>query len=339
MSMLYQIVPEIHELLSVRTKILTAVSVHQPIGRRQLASEINMTERVLRKECDLLKKEGFIHYQKRGMSLTSLGEDAVYFLVKRQSHYNEQAEEIQSFLEIHKVMIARGEMLEPVASVGIVGAAYVKQLLSDPRQKVVGITGGSTIEKLISGYNESAVRKDVTVVSARGGLGNTYALQSNTLAERLADKMGGTYRTLMTVDNLSRETIDELRNEPAIRETLAVIRNMDVLVFGIGRADTMARRRKLSSEEVQHILKKGAVAEAFGYYFDSNGIIVHEISTIGIDLDKYKSLSYPVAVASDPEKAAAIVAVSKLNANLVLIIDERTAEEILKMKHNAKEEK
>ncbi len=67
-----------------------------------------------------------------------------------------------------------------------------------------------------------------------------------------------------------------------------MINNMNTLIFGIGRADTMAQRRNLSIEKIQRLLSEGAVAEAFGHYFDIKGKEIWEYKTIGLSLDKYK---------------------------------------------------
>ena len=152
--------------------------------------------------------------------------------------------------------------------------------------------------------------------------------RSNTLAERLANKLGAQYQMLYTQDNLSKASIEELKNEPNIKKILKNITKLDVLLFGIGRASVMANRRVLENEEIEYILSKGAVAESFGYYFNKDGEIVYEISTIGIDLEIFKGLKHVIAVAGGVDKTEAIIAISKLNPNLVLVTDEQTAKKI-----------
>ncbi len=136
-------------------------------------------------------------------------------------------------------------------------------------------------------------------------------------------------KQLYTPDSLSKASIDSLMNEPKIREIMNDIEHIDTLIFGVGNAKTMARRRGLKQDVIDTMVEKGAVAEAFGYYFNQEGEIVHEISTIGISLDKCKSLENIIAVAGGVEKAEAIIAISKLNEKLVLITDESVAKLIL----------
>ena len=69
-------------------------------------------------------------------------------------------------------------------------------------------------------------------------------------------------------------------------------------------------------------------SESFGYYFNKDGEIVYEISTIGIDLEIFNNLKHIIAVAGGVEKTEAIIAISKLNPNLVLVTDEQTAKKI-----------
>ena len=91
----------------------------------------------------------------------------------------------------------------------------------------------------------------------------------------------------------------------------------------------MSQRRHLKENHRILLKEKGAVAEAFGYYFDKKGKIVDVVNTVGITLDQYSGLEHVICVASGVEKATAIKAVSKLNPNLVLGIDEGLAKSIL----------
>ena len=91
---------------------------------------------------------------------------------------------------------------------------------------------------------------------------------------------------------------------------------MDTLVFGMGRADVMASRRNLSQEKIDDIINKGAVAEAFGHYFDINGEEIWEYKTIGLSLDKYKSLQNVIGVAGGEDKAEAIIAIATIRNDI-----------------------
>lgn len=327
--------PEIEELLPLRYNLLSNIKIHQPVGRRVLSTNLGYTERVVRRECDHLKENALIDYYPDGMRISLLGETVLESLAQlfyKASGVSKLEVDIQERLNIKKVIIGSvGGYDEDVtlAEIGYEAAKYFHTLLHP--KSIIGLTGGSSIEKVIYGYKPDWVQfdaQDVMIVPARGGLGNKSEYQANTLAEKLANKIGGKYQLLYTQDNLSKATIEELKNEPNIKRILTSISEIDVLLFGIGKASVMANRRVLDQSEIDGILSKGAVAESFGYYFNRAGDIVHEISTIGIDLDKFKTLKHVIAVAGGQDKAEAIIAISKLNPNLVLVTDEHTAKKI-----------
>ena len=96
------------------------------------------------------------------------------------------------------------------------------------------------------------------------------------------------------------------------------------------RADVLADWRNLQTAEKRKLLEQGAVAEAFGHYFDINGQVVSPSSTIGIGIDNFKKIPHVIAVAGGVTKAESIIAVSRIRENIVLITDESAAREILR---------
>jgi Transcriptional regulator, contains sigma factor-related N-terminal domain len=327
--------PEMEELLPLRFNLLNSIKFNQPVGRRMLSGTMGYTERVVRRECDILKENNLIDYFPDGMRLTQKGLevlDALTSVFYKINGINVLEKELAEKLAIKKVIVGSVGIQDEQVSLNEIGyeaAKYLSTLIEE--KMIIGLTGGSSIEKVINGYKSDWVHfenQEIMVVPARGGLGNKNEYQANTLAERLANKLGAKYQMLYTQDNLSQASIEELKNEPNIKRILENITKLDVLLFGIGQASVMANRRVLEQDEIDNILGKGAVAESFGYYFNKDGEIVHEISTIGIDLDIFKKLKHVIAVAGGVEKTEAIIAISKLNPNLVLVTDELTAKKI-----------
>lgn len=339
--MLFRIFPELLEMVQLRKKILNVISAGL-IGRRALAKSVSETERTIRRECEVLKDSGFISFTSEGMVLTKLGSDAIEYLTRITldvEHKEELELKLTKLLGIKEVLVVPGDDL---TGVGIAGAKRLRQMLDTLQNLkkdhfkngiILGLTGGSTIEKLVSAYDDK-VKKDLIVVAARGGVGNRYEFQSNTLAEILASKVGGRHLGLQMQDDLSENMIELMRQEPAIKEVIETIKQINVLVFGIGRADVLASRRSLPIEVVEEVMSKGAVAEAFGNFFDANGNIVRGISTIGISLNQFELIDNVIGVASGEDKAEAVIAVSKLNPNLTLVTDESASNKIIEILEN-----
>ena len=170
---------------------------------------------------------------------------------------------------------------------------------------------------------------DVTVVPARGSMGKDVEIQSNNIVAITSKKLHSQYKLLNIPDELGEESMKMLSQEPEIKNTLDYIQKTDVLVFAIGKADEMAKRRKLPEDKVNEIISKGAVGEAFGHYFNENGEIVYKLNTAGIDLETFKNVEESIAIFAGKRKANALIALSNINKNIVLITDEESAQAIL----------
>ncbi|BEP28745.1 sugar-binding transcriptional regulator [Helicovermis profundi] len=333
-SVFKTIAPEMVKVLEDRYNMLRIISYLEPIGRRSLSNKLDITERIIRKEANVLKENNLVEFSLEGMSLTLTGENTLRMLnifFKDLKGIKSLEEKVAEKLNIKKVIIAASsddDKLLTLKELGKVGSDYLNQILL--KESVIGVTGGSSVASVIDVFKKDKLDfSKCIVIPARGGLGNKAEFQANTLAEKLANKLGSSYKTLYTPDVLSKSTIDLLMSEPEIKETIDTLEKIDLLIFGIGNAETMSKRRSLNSEKIGIILNKGAVSEAFGYYFDKNGEIVHEMSTIGIKLSTFKKLGNLIAVAGGEEKVASIISICKLNSNLVLITDENVARKII----------
>src|SRR5699024_8641353 len=173
--------------------------------------------------------------------------------------------------------------------------------------------------------------REVIIIPAKGGLRKDVNTQSNSIAAKIADKLGGRYRLLYIPDGLGEDALKLVLKNKEIKESIDLINDIDTLVFGLGRADTMAERRDLDKSHIKRLLDGGAVAEAFGHYFNIEGKEIWEYSTIGLTLDKFKTLKNLIGVAGGEEKAEAIISIATLNNNMTLITDESAAKNILNM--------
>lgn len=334
-AVLKQVAPETIETLENRFNILKVVSLLQPIGRRVLSTKVSLTERIIRKEANILKEQGLLEFSLEGMTITEAGIETInvlsmFFMEIRGLRELEM--KLKEHLNIKKVIIApkvNSDKDLTLDEIGRKASAYAKKIID--RDKIIGITGGSTVYTVIDQFKPSnCSEENLIVLPARGGLGRKSDYQANTLVEKLAEKLNCPYKLLYTPDWISKEAKETLLKEPEIKEIVSKLENLDILIFGIARADVMAKRRQLDDDRITDIIKKEAVAEAFGYYFDKEGNIVHEITTIGIELEKLNHVKELIAVAGGEDKAEAIAAVSKINRNLVLVTDEEVAKKILK---------
>ena len=337
-----KIIPELIELIEKRYTILRTIYYNQPIGRRILANNLEIGERIVRTEINFLKDQNLIEIGTPGMMLTAEGEEVILKLkdfIHEIRGLSDIEETIRKELGLRSVIVVPGSIDEDSAvlkEIGRAAANYIKSIIKDG--DIIAITGGSTIKEVVDNMPRLLSYKNSLVVPARGGMGRTVEIQANTLSASLAQKLGGNYKLLHVPDNLSKDALDTILKEKDIIEVMETIQNANILIYGIGRADEMARRRKLSLEEIEQMKENGVVGEAFGYYFDTKGKIVYFTPTIGInniDADKIDTL---VAVAAGKNKAEAIKAIEINNSNSVLITDESAAREIMSLLNHENQE-
>ena len=148
---------------------------------------------------------------------------------------------------------------------------------------IVSVTGGSTMAYVSESIH--LLPFNVFFVPARGGLGENMVYQANTISSSMAQQAGGYYTTLYVPDNVSESTYDTLMLEPSVIHTLDKIKQANVTIHGIGDALKMAHRRQSPKEVIDKLQHHQAVGEAFGYYFDAQGNVVHKVKTIGLQLE------------------------------------------------------
>lgn len=339
LELLKKITPEIMGIIEKRYLILRSISYNQPIGRRALSVELGFKERTIRDEVSLLKNQGLLNVDLMGMYITEEGKktlESLHSIYSSLKGIPKLEESLEKLLGIRKVIIVPGNSTENsmvLRDMGKITSTVLKTIIQP--KDIIGITGGSTMAAVADGAISDSKIRDITVIPARGGLGREVETQSNSIAAKLGQQLGGSYRLLYVPDGLEEKALELMLKNEEIKESMDMINNMNTLIFGIGRADTMAKRRNLSQERIDELIGSGAVAEALGHYFDIQGKEIWEYKTIGLTLDKFKLLKNVIGVAGGEEKAEAIIAIATLNQNMNIITDESAARKILEIVNEA----
>ncbi|MUT64942.1 sugar-binding transcriptional regulator [Paenibacillus sp. NEAU-GSW1] len=328
-----QLLPDLLDVMRTRYSILNQVMLSDLIGRRTLASSLSMTERVLRAETDFLKSQGLLEIHSTGMRISEAGKR---LLEQLEPFYttlfglSELEEKIRTAFGLTQVVIVAGDSEQSAQTKKELGraACQVLRKAMEPND-VVAVTGGTTIAQVANHLTSATPLKNNWFVPARGGLGESLDYQANTIASNMAKRTGANYRLLHVPDHLGDEAYASMMQEPNIREIVEVIRKARIVVHGIGDAKVMARRRKLKPELLEAMTADGALAEAFGYYFDRDGRVVHQMQTVGLRLDDIVKTEVVIGVAGGKSKGEAIAAVMRFGHDDVLVVDEAAAMEIV----------
>lgn len=329
-----KIMPEMSAFLHTRYRFLQMIEMLGPIGRRGLAEQLSVAEREARKETELLREQGLIIASRSGMRISELGMEVLEVLKPlfyEWSGITNLEKQLTRILGIQNVIIVDGNMDE-VPSIkfllGLEAAKYLESVAS--QSKIVAVTGGSTLAAIADSLTPSENLAGLKFIAARGGMGVDMRLQANTIAATFASNTDNTYRTLYLPENLSEPAYRALSEEPIVKEMIDLYDHTDVVIHGIGSALEMAIRRESTEEEQHSLVEKGAVSEAFGYYFDEEGNVVQRIRTVGIQLEQVNRCQSIIAVAGGKNKAKAILSYFKHGAKQsVLITDSAAATEMI----------
>ncbi|UOQ50652.1 hypothetical protein MUN88_19725 [Gracilibacillus caseinilyticus] len=317
-----------------RYKILQKIERLQPIGRRSLAENVKLTERLVRSEIEFLNNHGFIMVTSKGMKLTEEGNIIVEKLsefMNEISEFRVLESQIKDKLQLEHVIIVAGNSDNQPSVKQELGKACV-QFLSTiiTSEQTIAVTGGTSMAEVANQMKPIEHAASCTFVPARGGLGEQVENQANSICAQMAKKGKGNYRMLYVPDPLSEETYHSIIEEPAIKDILELIHDAKIVLHSIGDAFTMAKRRKASEQVLNELRRGNAVSEAFGYYLNEQGEVVYKVRTVGMQLEELEKAQYVVAVAGGTSKVKAIQSYFKQGKSNVLITDEAAAQELLK---------
>lgn len=326
------IVPDILSHMLKRLDILSFIEAEQPIGRRTLARQLGMTERVLRREVEDLSGLNMIKVDAKGISISENGRQTLKnvepFLTLIESR-NDLASQLKTKYPLKDIFVVRGDA-DQNAMVKEELTRLMAEVLTENlfNEAVVSVAGGSTmasVSKFLRPKHEGLL-----FVPARGGLGEDVAFQANSIVSHLAQATSGEHRMLYAPDSISKASLESLKEEPMVREIIDLNKRSSMVIHGIGDALQMAKRRNVTEEVMTGLVNSNAVGEAFGFYFDAEGNIVHKVKTIGLQLDDLGNKESIFAVAGGESKKEAVKAYLKLAPrNTILFIDEAVAQYLL----------
>lgn len=326
--------PDLLKQMQERYLILYNIHLLQPIGRRFLIRLTNLTERKIRNEIQYLHEQGLIQLTTKGMYITNEGK----IIIEKLNDFNREIsglrlleKQLKDKLEIERIVVVPGNS-DRIDHVKMeMGKACVQFLLSYIQTDTTFVVTGGTTMAAVANEMLPLGKSKCMFVPARGGIGEKVENQANTIVAKMAEKENGDYRLLFAPDPLSESSYQSLIQEPSIQETLKMIKNAQVVLHGVGDALVMAKKRKTPDNIMKRLKKERAVSEAFGYYFNEKGEIVHKLRTIGLQLDDVKQADFVITIAGGASKGLAIASYMKKNKSDLLITDEAAATSILKI--------
>ncbi|MEV9641505.1 sugar-binding domain-containing protein [Mammaliicoccus sciuri] len=329
------LVPELPSLIEQRYHLLKLIKLTGPIGRRPLSSMSGYSERETRTMLELLKEQGVVDVAKEGVTITPKGVEVLFVLhetIEERSGRRQLANELSQRLSIKEVHIVEGDSDRSELTKKLLGMHAAKQFRTQINDfKVVAVTGGSSVAA-IPPFMQNDELSDLQFIAARGGVGEEIGLQANMIAASFAEACDASYKAFYYPDTLSEEAHAVFQHEPAAKEMLDLYSQTECVIHGVGNASKMALLRNSSENEQQILMDKQAVGEAFGFYFNRDGEIVHRIRTVGIQVEHLQNVPLIFAVAGGESKADALLSyLASAPPQTILVTDEGAAQKMLSL--------
>ena len=322
-------VGEIHR----RAVLLERIDAIGPVGRRTLAASMQLSEREVRAAAEALREEGLITLGAAGMKLAPAGIKIlpeVRRLCRSFSGLHELEAALKKLLPVKNLTLVHGDAdADRVVLVGLgrATAQVLEQVLHD--NMIIAVSGGSTMSEVARAM--SPVAGNIMVVPARGGFGRMAQMQADAVAGELAQRIGGDYRLMHLPEGMDQETLKKAAKLPGVRATLALMRNADIILYGVGRSEDMAQRRGMSLALRRQLQRDGAVGEALGDFFDLSGRVVYQSPSLSSELGSGKPQALTVMAAAGERKAQAVLAAVRWHPPWALVIDEGVARKMLSL--------
>jgi lsr operon transcriptional repressor len=222
-----------------------------------------------------------------------------------------------------------------LASIGTVGAGFVKSLLRPKMTVAVGLS--STLASIASQLKSDV--SDVLFVPAIGSRPTgSPGVSPHQVAELFADAVGGTSlhlpAPLFTATPAAARTIAE---EPQIKEILRAARSASVGLFGLGgtKPGTGIVMDEFSSEPaLEKLFVDGVVGDISAAFYDAKGRSVKSSISdriVGLHLEDIMKIPERVAFAGGPDKINSIAGALAGGLITALITDQETAARLLEL--------
>jgi DNA-binding transcriptional regulator LsrR (DeoR family) len=201
----------------------------------------------------------------------------------------------------------------------------------------VGVGWGRTLRLSIQSVPRRSLKR-LSVVSLLGGLTRGSAMNPHETASHLADLVGAQcYYVAAPALTDTESTRNLLIAQPMLREIFEKGQKVDLAFLSVGELShscTMTRVGLVSRDEVDSLVKAGAVGDICAHWVDDEGHLVdHPLNSrvVALSPEKLRGIPCVVIASGGKSKTAALRGVLKGGMCDVLITDEQTAKAILAM--------
>ncbi|MFK7764583.1 MAG: sugar-binding transcriptional regulator [Roseobacter sp.] len=203
--------------------------------------------------------------------------------------------------------------------------------------ETLAVAWGRTVSAVAQSVPSHTRMQNITVsqlVASPDGMASDFSPEL--CSSLLANRLGAKCVNILAPAIVSNPAVKaSLMAEPSIAAQFEVIRNASTALFGVGElgpGSTISTHNLHHAETLSAVEADGAMAVIMGLFIDANGrevrSSVHD-QLIGASMDTLQAIPRRICVAGGVQKTAAIRAALRGGLATHLVIDERTAHNIL----------
>jgi len=236
------------------------------------------------------------------------------------------------------VEITPGRQRDAAAAARLCGLGAVDRLLPRlPERGVLGVAAGYTMDALASGMPRLE-RPGLSIVPIVGGWdAENPFLDSNQLAGRLAERVGGQSRALLAPAVVeTAEMREALLRDSTVASTASMWRHVDLALVGIGGSPTAHPGYRTVIDRLGEAARAdlraaGVIGDLAGHFFRADGSFLEAWSQrmLAMSIAELRATPTVMAIAAGAAKAAPIMGALRSGVIKVLVTDSATAAAVL----------
>ena len=255
------------------------------------------------------------------------------------------ADAIKATFKMKEVIVVSGGNSSEQAFRNVAYAAveFISHILHD--NMIIGISWGVTLSYIVQELAEHSFEyKGIEVIQLMGGLGvGDPAIDGPELAQKMANSLGGSYRYIQAPAVLKTpELARNIMEEKYILETLKRAEQANMIISSVGsmmdNLSSMERSGYINKEDRAGYQAEGAIGHSLARLIDEEGQELDNVFNrriVGVSLDLLRKVNWSLGVGANPLKANVFLAAIKGHHFNVLVIDDGTAREILRLMDGA----
>jgi len=220
-------------------------------------------------------------------------------------------------------------------SLGKAAAQYLERHLKSGSLFAVG--WGMSIAETVKFISSNEIR-NVRVVTLNGGLTPIFSLNPYDVGSKFASIFGGDcYHIHAPAITASENLCESFKSDMTVKQALEMAHQADYFMVGIGVAgeeSTLVKLRYINLSETEALRRQGAVGDILAQFFNLKGEKVNcdlHRRIVAFPIEDLRQMDNIIGLAGGKAKVKAILGALQGKFIKILITDEETAKDLLKL--------